>query len=104
VFHPSGSFFAFQPGSASPCGMLLTSVVQDQVAHITQLCVEPELQGAGVGGALMQEALTTLRERGFRAVTLSVTDTNRRAVCFYERLRFTTLHEFHAYAWDSKEQ
>jgi len=102
VFHPAGSFLAFRPGSASPCGMVLTSVVQDHVAHITQLCVEPELQGAGIGGALMQRALTTLRERGFRAVTLSVTDTNERAVCFYERLRFTTLHEFHAFAWDAK--
>ncbi len=101
VFHPAGSFLAFRPGSASPCGMVLASMVQDHVAHITQLCVEPELQGAGVGGALMKQALETLRERGFRAVTLSVTDTNQRAVCFYERLRFVTLHEFHAFSWDA---
>ena len=84
--------------------MVLTSVVQKHVAHITQLCVEPELQNSGIGGALMQRALESLRERGFRAVTLSVTDTNQRAVCFYERLRFTTLHEFHAFAWDAPEK
>ena len=101
VFHPPGSFLAFRPGSASPCGMVLTSVVQKHVAHITQLCVEPELQNSGIGGALMQRALESLQERGFRAVTLSVTDANQRAVCFYERLRFTTLHEFHAFAWDA---
>ena len=104
VFHPEGSFLAFRPGSASPCGMVLTSIVQDHVAHIAQLCVEPELQGAGVGGALMQHALETLRERGFRAATLSVTDTNQRAVCFYERLRFVTLHEFHAFSWDAPQK
>jgi ribosomal protein S18 acetylase RimI-like enzyme len=104
VFDPAGSFLAFRSGLASPCGMVLTSVVQDHVAHITQLCVEPELQGAGIGSALMQRALTTLRERGFRAVTLSVTDSNQRAVCFYEKLRFSTLHEFHAFAWDAREK
>jgi ribosomal protein S18 acetylase RimI-like enzyme len=103
VFYPAGSFLAFRTGSASPCGMVLSSVVQDRVAHITQLCVEPELQDAGIGSALMQRALTTLREQGFRAVTLSVTDTNQRAVCFYERLRFATLHEFHAFSWDAAE-
>lgn len=104
VFHPAGSFLAFRSGSASPCGMVLASVVQDHVAHITQLCVDPELQGAGIGGALMQRALDALREQGFRAVTLSVTDSNQRAVCFYERLRFATLHEFHAFAWDAREK
>jgi ribosomal protein S18 acetylase RimI-like enzyme len=103
VFHPAGSFLAFRSGSAAPCGMVLTSVVQDHVAHITQLCVEPELQRGGVGGALMQRALVTLQEQGFRGVTLSVTDINRGAVCFYERLRFTTLHEFHAFSWDAAE-
>ena len=104
VFHPPGSFLAFRSGSPSPCGMVLTSVVQDHVAHITQLCVEPELQGAGIGGALMQRALEALREQGFRTVTLSVTDSNQSAVCFYEWLRFSTLHEFHAFAWDAHEK
>jgi len=101
VFHPPASFLAFLPGSESPCGMVLTSVVEEGVAHITQLCVEPVLQRLGVARALMKRALETLRERGFRAVTLSVTDSNQRAVCFYERLRFATLHEFHAFAWDA---
>jgi ribosomal protein S18 acetylase RimI-like enzyme len=101
VFHPPASFLGFLPGADSPCGMILTSVVQEGVAHITQLCVEPELQRLGIGGLLMQRALETLRASGFRAVTLSVTESNERAVCFYERLRFATLNEFYAFAWDA---
>jgi len=92
VFYPPGSFLAFLPGSESLCGMILTSVVEEHVAHITQLCVEPVLQGLGIGAVLMQRALETLRERGFRAVSLSVTESNQHAVCFYERLRFRTLN------------
>ena len=101
VFHSPGSFLAFLPGSESLCGMILTSVVEEHVAHITQLCVEPVLQGLGIGAVLMQRALETLRERGFRAVSLSVTESNQHAVCFYERLRFRTLNEFYAFAWDA---
>ena len=101
VFHATGSFLAFRRGSPALCGMVLTSVVGERVAHITQLCVEPESQGLGIGSVLMERAMETLREQHFRAVTLSVTESNRRAVCFYERLRFTTLNEFYAFAWDA---
>ncbi|OFV91920.1 MAG: hypothetical protein A3H28_08510 [Acidobacteria bacterium RIFCSPLOWO2_02_FULL_61_28] len=101
VFRESGSLLAFRPGSSTLCGMVLTSAVGVGVAHITQLCVEPEFQGLGIGSVLMDRVLAKLREQNFRTVTLSVTESNRSAVSFYERLRFTTLNEFHAFAWDA---
>ena len=81
--------------------MALSSLVGDRVAHITQLCVEPGLQGAGVGRALIGQIIHKLRERGFAAVTLTVTSSNRRAIRLYEQLRFSTLKEFHALVWDA---
>ena len=81
--------------------MALSAVVGDRVSHITQVCVQPKWQGAGLGRALVCHVIEKLRERGFAAATLTVTDSNRDAVRLYEKLGFSTLKEFHAFAWDS---
>jgi ribosomal protein S18 acetylase RimI-like enzyme len=82
---------------------MLTSVVSERVAHITQLCVAPELQGRGIGRALLLRALQTLRQKGFDAVTLTVTALNTRASALYGSLGFLTLLGFPAFAWDAAE-
>ena len=43
------------------------------------------------------------RELGFTAVTLSVTNSNSRALHLYEQLRFSTIKEFQAFACDAPE-
>jgi ribosomal protein S18 acetylase RimI-like enzyme len=101
AFFPEASYLAFSPGETSPSGMMLTSVVSDRVAHVTQLCVAPEMHGRGIGRWLITHGLRALRDRGFQAVTLTVTASNARALRLYERLGFSTLSVFPAFAWDS---
>ncbi|WP_175952332.1 GNAT family N-acetyltransferase [Burkholderia sp. BCC0405] len=52
---------------------------------ITALFVRPSFHGAGIGRALLDRALTWLKEKGVAQVTL-VTDPGSRADGFYQRL------------------
>ncbi|MBI4464574.1 MAG: GNAT family N-acetyltransferase [Acidobacteria bacterium] len=101
IFNPEGSVLVFHKEARLLCGMLLTSAVHERVAHITQLCVDPDLQGRGIGSWLLQQALPQLQQRGFQGVTLTVTASNAPALRLYERFGFSTLKEFNAYAWDA---
>ena len=99
-FDPECSFLAFHKNTSQPCGIVLSSVVGDRVSHITQVCVGPKSQGSGIGRALICHIIRKLRDRNFSAITLTVTNSND-AVRLYEKLGFTTIKEFHAFAWDA---
>ena len=81
--------------------MILTSVVSDRVAHITQLCVAPQYQGQGFGRKLILQALELLRSRGFESVTLTATVSNTSAVALYRALGFKPLTTFPAFTWEA---
>lgn len=53
--------------------------------EVHAIYLEPEAVGTGVGRELFALASAELRERGFRAATLWVLQTNERARRFYER-------------------
>lgn len=57
---------------------------------INFLAVAPDLQGGGVGKALMAEAERILREVGCAKINLQVRASNRKVVAFYERLGFAS--------------
>ena len=101
IFNPDCSLLAIHSITRQLCGMLLTSTVRERVAHITQLCVDPAVQGAGHGSWLLREALLYLQQHGVEAVTLTVTASNTPALRLYERFAFATRKEFNAYAWDA---
>ncbi len=109
VFRPEASFVALKvaPGFTvrdsrfrGLAGALLVSQVAPRVAHITQICVQPEWQGHGLGRGLLARSLAALQERRYEGVSLSVTAANSRAVALYRRFDFAVLKEFAAYAWD----
>jgi ribosomal protein S18 acetylase RimI-like enzyme len=105
-FDPDCSFLAFCGESQDTLelrGMALSSTVGEQVSHITQVCVYPELQGTGIGRMLMGQIIQKLRERQARAATLTVTSSNSRAIRLYRQLNFSILKEFYALAWDSPD-
>jgi ribosomal protein S18 acetylase RimI-like enzyme len=79
--------------------MLLCSRVQERVAHITQVCVLPEHQQRGLGRLLVMRCGEQLWQRGFEAMTLTVTSGNTRAVQLYERMGFRVSHRFDAVVW-----
>lgn len=55
---------------------------------INYLGVAPDLQGAGIGRRIMEEAEAVLRRLGCPKINLQVRGSNRQAVAFYERLGY----------------
>jgi ribosomal protein S18 acetylase RimI-like enzyme len=99
-FFQPGSFLAFDREDGTPCGLVLSSIVNDSVGHITQICVLPQLRQYGIGYELLRRALSQLEEFGCREVSLTVTSANESAIRLYERLGFTQRCEFAAHIWD----
>ncbi len=100
TFEQPASFVATQAGSGALAAICLSSLVADDVGHITQVCVAPEAQGLGLGYELMRRALDSLVVRGCRRASLTVTSSNANAVVLYERMGFRTLRQFAAYVWE----
>jgi ribosomal protein S18 acetylase RimI-like enzyme len=100
TFFRPASFVAFEAESGRLCGVSLASLVSPQCGHITQICVSPQVRGTGIGHALLRRSLTTLRDLGCGAASLTVTASNEDAVALYESVGFTTIRQFSAYAWE----
>ena len=99
-FYRPASYAAFEPLDGRLCGVSLASLVADGIGHITQICVSPAVRGTGIGHELLRLSLTTLRDVGCRAATLTVTSTNTDAVELYERVGFETIRQFPAFVWE----
>jgi ribosomal protein S18 acetylase RimI-like enzyme len=57
---------------------------EERTAEVYAIYLEPDRMGTGAGRELFEHAVDDLRERGFRAATLWVLETNERARRFYE--------------------
>jgi ribosomal-protein-alanine N-acetyltransferase len=62
--------------------------VEQERAHILNLCVRPELQGRGLGTQLLTHLLTLARRRGARYALLEVRPSNYAARDLYRRMGF----------------
>lgn len=100
TFFAPASLLAMQASTARLCGACLASLVAGRVGHITQVCVEPAMQGTGLGYELMRRSLAALGAAGCQRVSLTVTTANRAAMSLYERMGFATRRRFAAYVWD----
>ncbi len=102
-----GSFFqpasvhATDPRTGRLCGISLASLVCFDVGHITQICVDPELKGRGIGYEMLRRSMRVLAGHGCRRASLTVTQSNREAIRLYERVGFQTLRTFDAHVWDA---
>ena len=76
--------------------MILSSRVNDDVAHITQLCVLPSLRRRSLGRVLLEHCAAELARAGYSAITLTVTESNTRAVALYRQSGFHLRHRFDA--------
>jgi ribosomal protein S18 acetylase RimI-like enzyme len=99
-FFQPAAFLAVDPASGKLCGMCLTSLVQADVGHITQVCVSQAVRGSGVGYALIRRSLEALARHGCRKASLTVTAVNTEAIQLYERMGFRKTREFAAYVWE----
>jgi ribosomal protein S18 acetylase RimI-like enzyme len=100
TFFAPASFLAAQAATGHLRGACLASLVAPDVGHITQVCVEPAMQGTGLGYELMRHSLAALAGHGCRKVSLTVTSANRGAVSLYERMGFSVRRRFAAYVWE----
>ena len=83
-------------------GLLMCSAVRSDTAHVTQLCVDSQWRGAGLGELLLRRVSRQLLAAGFRQLSLTVTEQNTGAVRLYERVGLSTRHRFDAYAWQAQ--
>ncbi len=101
-FQPEASFVLRAPHENHLVGVILNSRVANGVGHTTQICAMPGYQGRGLGRRLMEASLQALRVRNFKAVSLTVTSGNERAVRLYEKLGFNTVKKFAAGVWSAR--
>jgi ribosomal protein S18 acetylase RimI-like enzyme len=99
-FFQPASFLAVDPQTGKLCGLCLSSLVQADVGHITQVCVSKAVRGTGVGYALIRRSLESLANHGCRKASLTVTAVNRDAIQLYERMGFRKARDFAAYVWE----
>jgi ribosomal protein S18 acetylase RimI-like enzyme len=100
LFDAESSLLLRDTGTDRLQAILLCSRVRADVAHITQLCVSPDVRGVGHGRFLLSQAAQGLQRRGFRALSLTVTADNQPARRLYESVGFKSLHHFEAMTWD----
>jgi ribosomal protein S18 acetylase RimI-like enzyme len=100
TFFKTASLAAFDRLSGRMCGLCLASLVHEHCGHITQICVAPWAQGAGIGYELLRQSLAALRLAGCRKTSLTVTGSNRSAIRLYEQVGFVTVRRFPAYVWE----
>ncbi len=82
LFDPQSSR-ALTRTDGSLAGVLLCSRVREDIGHVTQVCVARNQRGLGLGRRLIEECAENLRGRGFRGLTLTVTEENANAVELY---------------------
>ena len=99
-FFPPASAVARASGKASLAGLTIGGMVGEKVGHVLQLCVAPQAQGRGLGSKLLRHAFRAFARAGCAAVTLTVTQSNRRALEFYERRGFDSIASFPAFVWE----
>jgi len=100
TFDPQSSFVIFQRRTRTLIGLILCSLVRSDVGHITQVCVLPEYRSAGLGVVLLAATTKSLRERKFKAISLTVTEANDRAIALYHRIGFESRRVFDAFVWE----
>jgi ribosomal protein S18 acetylase RimI-like enzyme len=100
MFDSNASFVAVHKLTRSVIGVLLCSRVREDVGHITQVCILPEFRGKKIGELLIALSTQELRSRNFSALSLTVTESNHKAVSLYEKLGFETKRRFDAFVWE----
>ncbi|MBV8674074.1 MAG: GNAT family N-acetyltransferase [Acidobacteriaceae bacterium] len=103
LFDNPASRVLVRAGTNEVVAILLCSRVRENVAHITQLCVANAERGQGLGRILIENCAAQLRARGFRALTLTVTEANENAVALYRHAGFEVRHTFDAMLWERRK-
>lgn len=99
IFDAESSCVVWDNKTSTMEGLILCSTVLKDVAHITQICVAPQHRGNRVGKTLLYCAAKDLAHRGYRSITLTVTEANQPAMRLYQSLGFQPRTRFDAMMW-----
>jgi ribosomal-protein-alanine N-acetyltransferase len=69
-------------------------------ADIDSVAVTPAQRGQGVAAALLKRVIRSLRQRGFKTVSLNVRPENREAILLYQKLGFQRVRRVSGYYED----
>ncbi len=97
---PPASYVAVEPHAGRLAGICLSSLVADDIGHITQVCASNAARGRGIGYELLRRSLESLARNNCRRASLTVTAANTQAIAVYERMGFIKRRDFSAYVWD----
>lgn len=64
-------------------GAVRFEVVNDGIAYLSRLAIDPDIQSIGIGGLLLEKAHQECSKLGVRAVTLHTASKKRSSVAFY---------------------
>jgi ribosomal protein S18 acetylase RimI-like enzyme len=93
-FLPAASVSVQHPADDRLRGLVLTTTLQRDTAHIAQLAVDPSYRRRGLARALVEEASRRAGAAGCWRVTLLVADDNTAALDLYRSLGFEPVAHF----------
>jgi ribosomal protein S18 acetylase RimI-like enzyme len=99
LFLEPASWLMRDVASGEPAGFVAASTVKGNVGHVTQLCVLPQHQGRGFGGALLRQSLVAMESMGLTRATLTVTAANAAALQLYRATGFQRIRRYPACVW-----
>jgi len=102
VFKPRSSYLTLDP-TGTVCAVLITSDIRSDSGMVPQISVSRKFQGQGLGSSLLRLYFKEARERGLERITLSVSESNRRAGSLYDRMGFHKHKDFHAFVWEKDQ-
>jgi ribosomal protein S18 acetylase RimI-like enzyme len=100
VLLPAGSF-AVRDADGTLCGVILTTSIGPQSAHVAQIAVAPSHTRQGLGRRLVNAACAAAASEGRRYVTLLVAEDNTAARSLYASLGFEPRSEF-LFGWRAR--
>lgn len=99
VFSPQASHVIYDRRRRELVALILGSRVSLYCGHITQVCVHPSWRQRGLARHLLRIAALEFRRLGMTELTLTVTETNQRAVNLYLTENYEAAHAFNAAVW-----
>jgi ribosomal protein S18 acetylase RimI-like enzyme len=93
-FLPAASVSVQHPADDGLRGLVLTTTLQRDTAHIAQLAVDPAYRRRGLARALVEEASRRAGAAGCWRITLLVADDNTAARDLYKSLGFEPVAHF----------
>lgn len=93
-FDPCLSFVVTAPRATEILGVVMTTRISAESAHVAQLAVSPSARRSGLARQLLSAAFAAVEAAGLKSVTLMVDASNSAAASLYSDLGFTERARF----------